>query len=205
MTSSATASCLVLQTTAGNHSIICLANRYALLKIPTNTDVFDQDYIRRSVQAGRTLELNDFRINQRSVYAEAYDATEIVWGLKKWSDLTVRPQSEDAVSGIDDDDDDETDVAPKKAAVAMHRMPYSLKEEEKIVQYLIDKRAYNSVKGNRVWKDLESEGRLGRSWQSMRERYVKHVVPKLHRFKCVNEKHMKRFKANSIFEQMAFF
>ena len=140
------------------------------------------------MSTGTIADLSGFRINPRSFYVEDYDPLDILLGRKQWSDLTYRPENTEeeleALSGIEDDDPPGTVRGTTQSSnrqnhtASTYRMPYSLKEEEKIVQHLIDKRAYNMVKGNKIWKELEAEGKLSRTWQSMKERYVKHIAPR---------------------------
>lgn len=60
-----------------------------------------------------------------------------------------------------------------------YRKPYVPKEEEAILQYIIDKNAYMSLRGNAVWKAMENADITDRTWQSMKEHFIKKIVHKL--------------------------
>jgi len=63
------------------------------------------------------------------------------------------------------------------------RKPYSPKEEREIVDYLSAKGGFNRVGGNELWKEMEEEGVCkGRSWQSLKARYVKAISGRLEEF-----------------------
>merc|ERR1719397_318783 len=63
------------------------------------------------------------------------------------------------------------------------RKPYSAKEERVVIDYLLAKGGFNRVGGNELWKEMEQEGVCkGRSWQSLKARYVKAISGRLEEF-----------------------
>ena len=64
-----------------------------------------------------------------------------------------------------------------------HRTPFSRGEEETMVKYFLRKGGYSTKGGNTVWKRMEEDWICpGRTWQSLRERFEKHIDTKLRQF-----------------------
>ncbi|KAB7498798.1 hypothetical protein Anas_02683 [Armadillidium nasatum] len=62
-------------------------------------------------------------------------------------------------------------------------------EEREILNYIVKKRYFFRVKGNAIWKDMENKKVCGsRTWQSMKERYLNHIIPKIGQFNLTPEK-----------------
>ena len=60
---------------------------------------------------------------------------------------------------------------------------YTSSEEMEIVQWIIDKQRFSEISGIALWKDMERDGILAnRSHQSMKERFKKHILPKIREF-----------------------
>ena len=63
------------------------------------------------------------------------------------------------------------------------RSPFSRGEEETIVKYFLRKGGYSAKGGNTFWKQMEEDWVCpGRTWHSLKERFEKHIDPKLHQF-----------------------
>ena len=74
---------------------------------------------------------------------------------------------------------------------------YSKDEDMKIIQFIIDNKRFDDVKGNELWKVLEERNVLkGRTWQSMKERFRKVIVNKLSQYK-INSSDRKQFEKRS--------
>ena len=68
------------------------------------------------------------------------------------------------------------------------RLPYTNSEEMEIVQWIIHNQRFSEISGLAMWKDLEKDGILpNRSYQSMKERFKKHVLPKIREFDISQE------------------
>ncbi|XP_036415940.1 telomeric repeat-binding factor 2-interacting protein 1 isoform X2 [Colossoma macropomum] len=57
------------------------------------------------------------------------------------------------------------------------RMGYSLEDDAAILDFIAKRR--HEAKGNRVWQQMEREGVTAHTWQSMRDRFLKHLQYKL--------------------------
>ena len=59
------------------------------------------------------------------------------------------------------------------------RHPYSPEEDDAIVNYVVrfgkEYGERGSVKGNAMWKEMEDKGVTSHTWQSMKDRYLKHL------------------------------
>ena len=94
--------------------------------------------------------------------------------------------------------ENETSVcSPRKERLMLKRHPYSRAEQQQIVDYIINTKSYKFVKGVQLWQEMQKgntvcKGR--RTWQSMKEHFLKQIVPQLHIYKNVNEKAANSFK-----------
>ena len=71
---------------------------------------------------------------------------------------------------------------------------YSQSEENKIVQWIVENKRFTEVGGVAMWKILESANVVpNRSDQSMKERFRKHILPKIDLFD-ISENDKKAFK-----------
>ena len=86
------------------------------------------------------------------------------------------PKSRDFAKN-DDSDDDLSTVSTSS------RTQYSYSEEERIVKWIIKTHSYSEVGGIVMWRLMESDNAVpGRSFQSMKERFRKHILPKIELF-----------------------
>ena len=71
---------------------------------------------------------------------------------------------------------------------------YTKSEENKIVQWIVENKRFTEVGGVAMWKILESANVVpNRSDQSMKERFRKHILPKIDLFD-ISENDKKAFK-----------
>ncbi|RZF34167.1 hypothetical protein LSTR_LSTR003577 [Laodelphax striatellus] len=75
------------------------------------------------------------------------------------------------------------------------RMPYSNDEDAKIVKYIVCKKAYDSVKGTIIWKNME-RGNIcpHRTWQSMKEHFLKKVLYQINYFNFLSDDQKRQFR-----------
>ncbi|XP_062842748.1 telomeric repeat-binding factor 2-interacting protein 1 [Trichomycterus rosablanca] len=57
------------------------------------------------------------------------------------------------------------------------RMGYSLEDDSAILNFIA--KHQHDAKGNRVWQEMERQGITSHSWQSMKDRFLKHLQHKL--------------------------
>ncbi|XP_069361322.1 uncharacterized protein [Maniola hyperantus] len=62
----------------------------------------------------------------------------------------------------------------------MSGKPYTMKEMKAIVDYLTEHRAYSEIKGRKMWMDLASSKVTNRTWQSLKETFLKRIRPDIH-------------------------
>ena len=117
------------------------------------------------------------------------DPLEVLLGLKTGTVGGVGQPEGERVSDIEEEE--EVEASPLKT----WRRPYTRREQQEIVDYLVKKRAYSIVKGNTIWQRMEVEQVRGRpvlasvqvckgrrTWQSMKEHFRKQVMAKIHTF-----------------------
>ena len=168
------------------------------IPIKKDQDMFDYKYILDCVEKNELLSnLSDYKVktyNVPSVF-EPYNPVDILLGNLKWSQVPKKQDGE-RVSDIDDEVDEdmrrslEADYRHHKA----NRLPYCKKEQQEIVNWIVEYSAYRLLKGNLVWQRME-EARIGRgrSWQSLKEHFKKVLIGQIHTFKLTRAV-MDRFK-----------
>lgn len=63
------------------------------------------------------------------------------------------------------------------------RREYTRQDDELIIDYVIKTKGFNEVKGRRYWREMEDRKVLPkRTWQSLKERFVKKIIPNIHTF-----------------------
>ena len=85
-------------------------------------------------------------------------------------------------------------MSTTSSSCRLDRSPYTRSEENTIVTWIIENKRFTEVGGVAMWKILESTNVLpNRSGQSMKERFRKHILPKIDLFN-ISEDDKKAFK-----------
>ena len=87
-------------------------------------------------------------------------------------------------------DNEIVNESPSKQRLIMKRLPYSRSEQQQILDYIIDTKSYQFIKGNQLWQEMEKDQTVckgRRTWQSMKENFHKQMVPQLHSYKNVKK------------------
>ena len=70
---------------------------------------------------------------------------------------------------------------------------YNREEEKAILNFIVNNRRYSEVNGKTLWITMEEKNVVAnRSWQSMKERYQKHIAPNLGKFNNLNSSDIKQ-------------
>lgn len=66
--------------------------------------------------------------------------------------------------------------------MSRHRYPYSKQEEKEIINYIINRKAYNRLRGIEFWQEME-KANIGenRTYQSLKEHFRKIIFRRLNR------------------------
>lgn len=75
------------------------------------------------------------------------------------------------------------------------RMGYSPEDDVAILNFI--GKHQKEVKGNRVWQQMERQGVTGHSWQSMKDRFLKHLQHKLEQKSPENKRKVSPMKQSS--------
>ena len=71
---------------------------------------------------------------------------------------------------------------------------YNKQEEIAILDFITTNRRYSEVNGNTLWQLMETKTIVAnRSWQSMKERFRRHIAPNLNRFNNLTPKDINQF------------
>lgn len=57
--------------------------------------------------------------------------------------------------------------------------PYTKEEETTILNYIIENKAYNQLRGDAFWKGVEESAIVKRTWQSLKQHFKTKMAPKL--------------------------
>ncbi|KAG6451177.1 uncharacterized protein LOC115444220 isoform X2 [Manduca sexta] len=57
---------------------------------------------------------------------------------------------------------------------------YTMKEMKNIVTYLIEHQAYGEIRGRKMWVDYANSNATTRTWQSLKETFLKRILPDIH-------------------------
>ena len=80
----------------------------------------------------------------------------------------------------DEEEENRSTISRLSTTSSANRRNYSFREEEKIVQWIARTRRYSEVNGIAMWKIMEASKVLeDRSYQSMKERFRKHIIRKI--------------------------
>lgn len=55
--------------------------------------------------------------------------------------------------------------------------PYTLDEDTTILKMIVETKSFYILRGTLFWKDLAVMGVLNRTWQSLKERFIKNILP----------------------------
>ena len=79
-----------------------------------------------------------------------------------------------------DDQDDEISIISTASST---KNLYTRSEEKNIIQWIIENKRHSEIKGIKMWRELEKSNEVpGRSCQSMKERFRKHILPKIQHY-----------------------
>ena len=162
-------------------------------------DMFDHKYVLDCVKENMILSnLLDYRINSHiPSNLQLYDPIDVLLGYKAWKDI---PEVEgDIISDIEDFFDEDVQVPDRQAPPKIfktYRTPYSKKQEQEIVNFLLTHSAYKMLKGNSIWQRMEDMGvcKGCRTWQSMKEHFRKKIVYVIHTF-GLSWRQVRKFRA----------
>ncbi|KAK4324359.1 hypothetical protein Pmani_004986 [Petrolisthes manimaculis] len=176
-----------LTTGKGPHTIRLLPSDDCITS--SHGDNFKSQYIYDCIKEGRVLPIGDYRVEKHSYYDDQINPMEILMGIHSWSDCQP-VNSRQKVQVTDDTFFDEMEPSPRTSRARapttskFNRGAYTHKERKAIVDYIIKHKRFREVKGNTVWKRLESEQVCpGRTWQSMKEHYRRYIIYNLAQFK----------------------
>lgn len=61
--------------------------------------------------------------------------------------------------------------------MAGYRPPYTIEEDTLILKIIVEAKCFYKLRGNGFWKDLSQIGAFDRTWQSLKERFRKIIMP----------------------------
>jgi len=155
------------------------------MPIKKDQDMYDYKYILHCAEKDELLpNLCDYRVTSHvpSVF-QSYNPLHILLGNLKWSEVPRKLVGE-KVSDIEEEEDDATRLYENEYKHhKSQKLPYSKKEQQEVVDWIVKYSAYKLLRGNLVWKRMEYLGvGRGRSWQSLRQHFLKVVITQIHTY-----------------------
>ncbi|KAG5863150.1 hypothetical protein JTB14_036592 [Gonioctena quinquepunctata] len=90
---------------------------------------------------------------------------------------TIRIEDDDKEAEDDIDDADTNGIINTSTITGMvSRSPYSKEEDNVILECIIKTECFYRLRSTIFWKDLGKSGLLNRTWQSAKERFLKHII-----------------------------
>ncbi|KAJ8939386.1 hypothetical protein NQ314_011131 [Rhamnusium bicolor] len=71
-----------------------------------------------------------------------------------------------------------------------YRPIYTHDEDLRILRLIIDTKSHYRIRGKSFWQDLSNSGHLDRSWQSLKERFERHILPRINDYDITSEEKM---------------
>lgn len=107
-------------------------------------------------------------------------------------------QVEDSRDGEDSGTESRARKRPTKSELQKGRINYTHDEDMGILQYILKTRKFESFKGTTMWRKMQKANVMSntRTWQSLRERFLKKILPDLDRYELRREE--KRYLQNVV-------
>ncbi|XP_054155452.1 uncharacterized protein LOC128953933 [Oppia nitens] len=81
---------------------------------------------------------------------------------------------------------------------------YTLSEDEAILEFIIKSNRLDELRGKVLWEEAETNDVcIGRSWQSMKERFKKKIMPEIDEYDILSKKDRQRLKTNYYSEKVS--
>ncbi|XP_075222934.1 uncharacterized protein LOC142325277 [Lycorma delicatula] len=178
--------------------------------------VFKISYIPACIEAKKIINITPFfKSSFKKKYTNNFDFMTVVYFKKyTWDEVptkyispnvvdksplcesvTYNKKSNDNKSIIISDDEscenesNSSNVKTYKSINKHSRLLYSIKEDEDIIKYIVLKKGYHKLKGVAFWKTMEDKNICPhRTWQSMKEHFIKKIVFRLDNFTFLTNK-----------------
>ncbi|XP_042218202.1 uncharacterized protein LOC121863567 isoform X1 [Homarus americanus] len=146
-------------------------------------EYYSPKYINDCIESKTILPLKSYRVTKKSSYVEPVEVMEVLFQQKCWQDLQPLPIRDRSPDSPDEFAQFDKPSRPEKKKRPRGR-PYSDKEKWSIIEYIMNKHCYNQCKGRKMWQQMvEAKICPGRTWQSLKEQYVKHIIRDIDSYK----------------------
>nr|CAD7605582.1 unnamed protein product [Timema genevievae] len=112
-------------------------------------------------------------LNKRSRFRPTFDVNDVQDKRLNW--VTAEASLRKVEGGPQNANTNSAKVPP--------RTLYTRNEKKAIVKYIVKNNDIDRVKGRALWEEMEEELKIGRTWQSMKEHFIKSIVPNMDSFK----------------------
>ncbi|XP_034235092.1 uncharacterized protein LOC117641685 [Thrips palmi] len=157
-------------------------------------DSFQSEFIIQCCCQNKILSLKQFRSNSVSLFVDDFDPNDVLLHKIRWMDGRRKYKSAAEDSESDEsiaEDDVESDTRSKKSS-RNSRAEFTREERQRMVQFIRQQKAYTELKGTALWKRMEPTFE-NHSWQSLKEHFLKKVMPLIHSFK-LSEDELRAFR-----------
>ncbi|CAG2062149.1 unnamed protein product, partial [Timema podura] len=175
-----TARVLHLKDERGSGEVVSVAGPYTIplispdMQYEGEDEVFSFKYITDCAKNNRQL-------NKRSQFKPEFNFCDILEKKITWSEARSRWK-------IDNINLDPSPLLQTLSSLKPTSRSYTLKEERTILKYIADNDMYDKVKGRFMWQSMASS-QVGnkRTWQSLKEHFIKSMIPRIDSFNLTKQ------------------
>lgn len=169
--------------------------------------VFKLSYISACIESKKIIDISKFFKKSRNVnftknfnYMTVFYFKKFTWNsVPDQFKLVNKSYGKNSIEAclspdkFDSDDYKNKKLKNKCKTINKHtRAPYSIKEDEDILKFIIKQQAFDHIKGTLFWRKMESKAICPyRTWQSMKEHFRKKIVYNLNSHKFLSDEQKK--------------
>ncbi|XP_049858327.1 telomeric repeat-binding factor 2-interacting protein 1-like isoform X1 [Schistocerca gregaria] len=161
---------------------ICLSSPENLLLLQ-NEAVFSTEFIKDCCIANRILDINQYRLGGPSSYSDNFNAMKVLLRKSHWPTPAERDENDSANTDRHSDSDTAMESQNSRRNMSSHRSrTFSGNEDKYILRYIVENKEIGLILGNTLWKKIAQKKLQGRTWQSLKKHFLKHVLPNITKY-----------------------
>ncbi|XP_069680894.1 dentin sialophosphoprotein-like isoform X2 [Periplaneta americana] len=154
----------------------------------------DESSVGRNVKIAKVLRLERSVDDEREASRQDNSRPSTSRGIQSRKKTTSPKSSSISLSGSDDELWKTSVARTKKSHARAGRRDYTNEERVAIIQFLKKKKWQKYVKGREMWQKMEMARVCpGRTWQSLKEHYIKKIIPNIETYGLTKEE-AKKFR-----------
>lgn len=161
---------------------ICLSPPNSL-ELYQDEAVFSTEFIRDCCLANRILDINQYSLGGPASYPDNFNVMKVLLRQSHWPTVAERDENDPAQTDRNSDSDYTTESQNSiRGIVLCHNRTFSGNDEKEILQYIVENKEIGLVLGNTLWKKIAQKKVPGRTWQSLKKHFLKHMLPNITKY-----------------------